>query len=206
MAQVFYDSDTPNVYDLNLTANEILTKHVSNEQLADFELFFNSRKVGKDQKLSDVKGLTAGKILRILNRKSSRIQAPSNLREQVVELDKRFEKFNFFEDRNITAFLYNKDYIKQLIKDFPIILEEPILLNVLTDYSLLAAMLHEEHGFVQQHPSYVPIVQKILADALPTAPEYMNVLRSTFNPRRQRNAAAPAAPGPARPLFTNQML
>uniref|UniRef100_A0AC35EYN7 UBA domain-containing protein n=1 Tax=Panagrolaimus sp. PS1159 TaxID=55785 RepID=A0AC35EYN7_9BILA len=209
MAQVYFDSDTPNIYELDLTANEILSKHVTNEQLADYDLFFNGRKIGKDQKLSDIKGLTNGrKILRILNRKSSRIQAPSNLRQQVVELDKRVEQFHFMEDRHMTTFMYDKNYIKKLINDFPIILEEPILLNVLTDYSLLKAMLHEEVGFIQQHPSYVPIFQKILADALPPAPAFPNFMNNMMNnPPRQRNAVGNnTASAPPRQLFTNQML
>jgi hypothetical protein len=206
MAHVFFDSDTPNVYDLNMTANEILVKHVPAEQLSDYELFFSVRKIGRDQKLCDVKGLTAGKSLRILNRKSSRFAAPLNLREQVVELDERIKNFNPLDDRNMTLHLYDKKFIKQLINEFPIILEEPILLNVLSDYSLLAAMLHEEHGFIQQHPSYVPILQKILAVAIPAVPDLMNLLRPHPS-RRQRHERAPVnLPAPSRPQITNQML
>lgn len=62
-------------------------------------------------------------------------------------------------------------------------------------------------GFIQQHPSYVPIFQKILADALPAIPDFMRNFREALNnPRRQRNAVANQPVAPHRPLFTNQML
>jgi hypothetical protein len=174
-------------------------------------LFFNGRKIGRDQKLCDVKGLTAGKNLRILNLRKffPKVSAPADLREKVVELDERFKTFGIIEDRSMTSQLFDKNYIKNLFIDFPIILEEPILLNVLTDYSLMSAMLHEEHGFIQQHPSYVPILQKILSNAMPnSAPEFMNLLRSALSPRRQRTNAAYPGPSQAlpRPQITNDML
>ena len=207
MARVFFESDTPVTYDdLNLTAQEIISKHAPAEKLQDYEIFLKNRKIGRDQKLSDVvKG--DSNVFRILSRITSRTPPPANLREEVVQLDEKIKKFGMYEDRRMIQHLYDNDICRSMIEKYPIILEEPILLNVLTDYSLMSAMLHEEHGFVQQHPSFVTILEKILVDALPGM-GLMNTIQNTFNfDRRARgggNAAAGA--GPSRTPFTAQML
>lgn len=143
MAQIFYDSDNSTLFELTATATDILTKLVPHDQLSEFEVYFKARKIGRDQKLSDVKGVTAGKTLRVLGRTSSRTSPPNDLREQVVKLDNRIKKFGMFEERIMLQYLYKEDVTQNLLKAFPIILDEPILFNVVTDFSLICAMAHE---------------------------------------------------------------
>lgn len=145
MAHVHYNSNTK-TYPLDKTAGDILQEFVPLDALQYCDLFYHSRKIGRDQKLSEIKGIEPGRTLRILERKSDtrdQQRPPKDLREQAVSINKQFKKMPAHLERIIVEDTWKPDYIKNLLEKYPVITEQPALINVLSDYSLLEAMFHE---------------------------------------------------------------
>lgn len=145
MAQVHFDSDS-RLFPLEKTAGEILNEIVPLERLQYCDLFFHARKIGRDEKLSNVKGIEPGKILRILEKKSDmRDQqiASKDLNEKVVQMTQFLKKLPSIQERIIVEKIWKPEYVENLLKEYPVILEQPSLMNVLTDFSLITAMFHE---------------------------------------------------------------
>uniref|UniRef100_A0AC34QJ20 UBA domain-containing protein n=2 Tax=Panagrolaimus sp. JU765 TaxID=591449 RepID=A0AC34QJ20_9BILA len=151
-----------------------------------------------------------GKTLRILERKTMPLKPPKDIREQAVAINQKLERYGPLHSRLLAEILRKPDYITKLLERYPIIHEQPILMNVLTDFSLIRAMLLEEHGFIHQHPTFVEIVTNLVNENnFSEMPELGDLLRR-YQRRPPRNGQQQQQPVENRPRqqvsFTSQML
>uniref|UniRef100_A0A7E4VTJ5 UBA domain-containing protein n=1 Tax=Panagrellus redivivus TaxID=6233 RepID=A0A7E4VTJ5_PANRE len=214
--QVIFESDSKS-FSADRTVSEILSELLPAERQPNAEIFMKARKLRRDQKLSETPGFSSHSVFRVRERKTTDdtpTLSTDALRAKVVELEQRTQNYTAYEERILLDVMWKKDYIQELLKAHPIIQEEPVLVNVMTDLSLMYAILGEESGFIQQHPKLIQVLIKFLDDVLPNA---MHTMLSNTNPAVFRDAArfaraggaggAPAVPRNAGPAaITPEML
>ena len=114
MAQVHFDSDS-RTFPLEKTAGEILNEVVPLERLHYCDLFFHARKIGRDEKLANVKGMEPGKTLRILEKKSNmreQLIASKDLNEKAVQMTQFLKKLSGIQERVIVEKVWKPEYIE----------------------------------------------------------------------------------------------